>query len=173
VLVDQLVSQRARGGDDPELTELRGQAAIATAKLAYRAFRHTLSGERWTRLAAAGARVQRPLWASTGTKNPLYRDVYYVEPLIGRETVNTMPEATIQAFADHGEATPDAIERGVDHSLRVVERLKSAGIDLDFVAWQLEHEGVQKFIDAYDAAVQALDVKRQRYASRPSQALGA
>lgn len=173
VLVDQLLSQRAAGGDVQRVTELRGQAAIASAKLAYQAFRHEISSERWKRLAAAGARVQRPLWASTGTKNPSYRDVYYVEPLIGRDTVNTMPEGTIQAFADHGEAAPNAIEQHVDHALRVVQQLKDLGIDLDRVAWQLEHEGVQKFIEAYDSAVQALDIKRQRYANQRVHALGA
>ncbi len=173
VLVDHLLSQRVSGGDDQRLERLRGQAAIAGAKLAYHAFRSGVSTERWRRLAHQGARVQRPLWASTGTKNPAYRDVYYVEPLIGRDTVNTMPEATIQAFADHGEVAPDAIEQHVEQASRTIEQLRALEIDMDYVAWQLEHEGVQKFIDAYDAAVQALDKKRQGYASREMHAMGA
>jgi transaldolase len=163
VLVDQLLSQRVAGGDKEGLTKLRGQAAIASAKLAYQVFRATVASERWLALAGQGARVQRPLWASTGTKNPAYRDVYYVEPLIGPDTVNTMPEATIQAFSDHGEARAGTIEQDVDGALRVVKQLADMGIDLNYVAWQLEHEGVQKFIDAYDAAVKALDAKRKAY----------
>ena len=173
VLVDQLLSQRVSGGDDQRIGTLRGQAAVASAKLAYQVFRQGVASERWRRLAGHGARVQRPLWASTGTKNPAYRDVYYVEPLIGRDTVNTMPEATIEAFADHGEAKPDAIEQHVEQASRILEQLNDLGIDLDRVAWQLEHEGVQKFIDAFDTAVKALDVKRQRYVSHGMQALGA
>jgi transaldolase len=173
VLVDQLLSQRVSGGDDERIGTLRGQAAVASAKLAYQAFRKGIATERWRQLAGQGARVQRPLWASTGTKNPAYRDVYYVEPLIGRDTVNTMPEATIEAFADHGEAKPDAIEEHVEQASRTIEQLTDLGIDLDRVAWQLEHEGVQKFIDAFDTAVKALDVKRQRYANHGMQALGA
>lgn len=173
VLVDQLLSQRVSGGDDQRLGALRGQAAVASAKLAYQVFRKGVGTERWRQLASQGARVQRPLWASTGTKNPAYRDVYYVESVIGRDTVNTMPEATIEAFADHGEAKPDAIEQHVEQASRTIEQLNHFGIDLDRVAWQLEHEGVQKFIDAFDAAVKALDVKRQRYANQGMQALGA
>ncbi|MBD0316249.1 MAG: transaldolase [Nitrospiraceae bacterium] len=173
VLVDQLLSQRVSGGDDQRIGTLRGQAAVASAKLAYQVFRQGVASERWRRLAGHGARVQRPLWASTGTKNPAYRDVYYVEPLIGRDTVNTMPEATIEAFADHGEAKPDAIEQHVEQASRILEQLNDLGIDLDRVAWQLEHEGVQKFIDAFDTAVKALDVKRQRYVSHGMQALRA
>lgn len=169
VLVDQLLTQRVAGGDDQRVTQLRGQAAIASAKLAYQVFCATVASERWLALAGQGARVQRPLWASTGTKNPAYRDVYYVESLIGRDTVNTMPEATIQAFSDHGAVRPDTIEHEVDRAWRVVEQLADMGIDLNYVAWQLEHEGVQKFIDAYDAAVVALDAKRRAY-RRESQA---
>ncbi len=173
VLVDQLLSQRLTRADDQVLARLRGQAAIASAKVAYQTFRRTVTGERWLALAGRDAQVQRPLWASTGTKNPAYRDVYYVEPLIGRDTVNTMPEGTIQAFADHGDVRSDAIEVQVDRAARLLEDLGAVGIELDRVAWQLEHEGVQKFIDAYDEALRALDTKRQRYGGRRTQALGA
>ena len=106
------------------------------------------------------------LWASTGTKNPAYRDVYYVEPLIGRDTVNTMPEPTIDAFADHGEARADALEEGVEQAAKAMRDLAELGIKPEYVAWQLEHEGVQKFIDAYDAAINALHAKCEAYRSR-------
>jgi len=162
-LVDQLLLQRDLPGDaHPLSSRLRGQAAVASAKLAYRSFRRAFSGERWDRLAAKGAKVQRPLWASTGTKDPSYRDVAYVEPLIGRDTVNTMPEPTIRAFADHGEVKPNQIEQGVEQAARAIQDLADAGIDLHCVAWQLEHEGVKQFTDAFDQAHQALEDKRQR-----------
>jgi len=162
VLVDQVLEQRIVGGEGSHASHLLGQAAIASAKLAYRAFRQITTSERWQRLVENGARVQRPLWASTGTKNPAYRDVYYIEPLVGRDTINTMPEPTIQAFAEHGEARPDAIEEGLDQAMATVRELDDLGIGLEYVAWQLEHEGVQKFIDAYDRALKALDKKRRQ-----------
>jgi len=166
VLVDHLLGQQKVGGDDSAAARLRGRAAIANAKLAYQTFKQMTAGERWQRLAQNGARVQRPLWASTGTKNPAYRDVCYVEPLIGRETINTMPEKTIDAFADHGEVRPDTIEEQADEAKVTARELDDLGIGLDYVAWQLEHEGIQKFIDAYDAAVKALDHKRRQMASQ-------
>ncbi|HEU4685887.1 MAG TPA: transaldolase [Nitrospira sp.] len=170
-LVDQLLSQRDRPGDAPPLSSrLRGQAAVACAKLAYRSFRRAFSGERWDRLAVKGARVQRPLWASTGTKDPRYRDVYYVEPLIGRDTVNTMPAKTITAFADHGEVRPNQIEQGIEEAARVIQDLSEAGIDLHCVAWQLEHEGVRQFTESFNSAHEALEAKRRRAATKPAAA---
>jgi transaldolase len=163
VLVDALLAQRRTTGADRPAEDLRGQAAIASAKLAYQSFKATTAGERWEWLASKGASVQRPLWASTGTKNPRYRDVYYVEPLIGRDTVTTMPEQTIAAFADHGEVRADTVEEGVEQAGRTSRSLHDLGIPLDSVAWQLEHEGVQKFIDAYDAAMKALHAKCEQY----------
>lgn len=166
VLVDQLLAQRRAAGDQRRVTELRGQAAIASAKLAYREFKKTMADERWEWLASKGARPQRLLWASTGTKNPAYRDVCYVEPLIGRDTVNTMPEQTIAAFADHGEPRADSIEEGVEQAAMAMRALTELGIKPECVAWQLEHEGVQKFIDAYDAAHKALEAKCEAHRSR-------
>lgn len=170
-LVDQLLVQRDRPGDGRSLSAgLRGKAAVSSAKLAYRSFRQTFSGERWDRLAVKGARVQRPLWASTGTKDPAYRDVCYVEPLIGRNTVNTMPEQTIRAFADHGEVRPNQVEQEVEQAARVIQDLAEAGIDLHCVAWQLEHEGIRQFTEAFDSAHQALEDKRRRAITKPAAA---
>lgn len=163
VLVDQLLRRRIPADDNAKQSlaaRLQGRAAIANAKLAYRTFRQAFSSERWARLAAEGARVQRPLWASTGTKNPAYRDVVYVESLVGRDTVNTMPETTLRAFADHGRVVPDAVETESEQADVVMQDLEKAGINFNCVTWQLEHEGVQKFVDAYDAAFAALDKKR-------------
>jgi transaldolase len=132
------------GGHD----ELAGKLAIANAKLAYRSFKELFAGERWEELAAKGARPQRCLWASTSTKNPAYRDVLYVEELIGPQTVDTMPEETIRAFQDHGEAEL-TLERNVDEARRVFERFAAAGIDYDDVTLTLEREGVEKFADSF------------------------
>jgi len=164
VLVDQLLRRRIplddRAGQSLA-ARLKGRSAIANAKLAYRTFRQAFASERWARLAAAGARVQRPLWASTGTKNASYRDTMYVEALIGRDTVNTMPEATLRAFADHGQAEPDTVKTDVEEAELVMQQLEEVGISFNCVTWQLEHEGVQKFVDAYDNALQILDDKRR------------
>jgi transaldolase len=165
VLVDQLLLRRVSVDDQARQSlaaRLQGRAAIANAKLAYRTFRQVFGSERWARLATAGARVQRRLWASTGTKNPAYRDVVYVESLVGRDTVNTMPEATLRAFAEHGRVKADAVETDVEEAQLVMQRLEKTGIGFNCVTWQLEHEGVQKFVDAYDSALQTLDDKRKQ-----------
>lgn len=164
VLVDQLLLRRIPVDDQARhslAARLQGRSAIANAKLAYRTFRQAFAGERWVRLAAAGARVQRPLWASTGTKNPAYGDVRYVEALVGDDTVNTMPEPTLRAFADHGQVEPHAVATDVEEAELVMQQLEEVGISFNCVTWQLEHEGVQKFIDAYDHALQVLDGKRR------------
>jgi len=165
VLVDQLLLRRVPVDDQGRQSlaaRLQGRAAIANAKLAYRTFRQVFGSERWARLAAAGARVQRPLWASTGTKNPAYRDVVYVDSLVGWDTVNTMPESTLRAFADHGRVKADAVETDVEEAEHVMQQLEQTGISFNCVTWQLEHEGVQKFVDAYDSALQTLDEKRRQ-----------
>ena len=166
VLVDQLLQRRiplGNGGRQSSAAQLQGRAAIANAKLAYRTFRQAFGSDRWARLAVKGARVQRPLWASTGTKNPDYRDVMYVESLVGRDTVNTMPEKTLRAFADHGRVVSDAVEAELEQAELVMFQLEKTGINFNCVTWQLEHEGVQKFVDAYDAAIAALDKKRDHF----------
>jgi transaldolase len=164
VLVDQLLRHRVRpsalGNESILAEELYGQVAIANAKLAYPRFKQIFSGPRWQALEAAGARVQRPLWASTSTKNPSYNDVMYIEPLIGPHTVNTMPEETIAAFADHGQAVADSVEADIEVAQRIIHQdLPQAGIALDKVTWQLQNEGVQKFIDPFDALMQTLTDK--------------
>ena len=143
-------SHHSAGGHyEPRAEHLLGRAAVANAKLAYRRFLQLTAGDRWQGLAADGARVQRMLWASTSTKNPLYDDVRYVEPLIGPHTVNTLPDATIDAFADHGEVA-ETVSADLDDAVRTLEDLSAVGIDFERVTWQLENEGVQKFIEPFD-----------------------
>jgi transaldolase len=132
------------GGHD----DLKGKLAIANAKLAYERYHEIFSGERWEELAAKGATPQRCLWASTSTKNPEYRDVMYVEELIGPETVNTMPLETVHAFQDHGEVAR-TLDKGLDEARDVLARLAAAGVDYDDVTDTLEREGVEKFADSF------------------------
>jgi transaldolase len=160
VLVDQLLHQRIRPQDspgyDPRPAQLLGKVAVANAKLAYQSFKRIFAEPRWQVLALHGAQVQKPLWASTSTKNPDYHDVMYVEPLIGPHTVNTMPDETIDAFADHGVIAENTVEADLDAARQVLHDLEAVGIDLDGVTWQLQHEGVQKFIDPFDDLMEAL-----------------
>jgi transaldolase len=139
--------------------ELKGKLAIANAKLAYQRYQELHSGERWEALAAKGARTQRCLWASTSTKNPAYRDVMYVEELIGQQTVDTMPEETIRAFQDHGEVAL-TLERDIDEAHRVFERIAEAGVDYDDVVAVLEKEGVDKFSDSFKELLEGVRAKR-------------
>jgi transaldolase len=138
---------------------LKGRLAIANAKLAYQRYKDIFAGPRWETLAAKGARPQRCLWASTSTKNPAYRDVMYVEELIGSETVNTMPKETIEAFQDHGEVRP-TLEEGLDEARQLFDELARAGIDYDDVTRVLEEEGVQKFADSFDELLDGIRAKR-------------
>ena len=139
--------------------ELQGKLAVANAKLAYQNWKQVFSGERWEALEAKGASKQWCLWASTSTKNPAYRDVLYVEDLIGPETVNTMPEETIQAFQDHGEVAL-TIEQDLDEAHRVFEHVEAAGVSVDDVTHTLEVEGVQKFTDSFEELLEGIRVKR-------------
>jgi transaldolase len=141
-------------------SDLQGKLAIANAKLAYQNYKSVFSGDRWDRLAAMGANPQRCLWASTSTKNPAYRDVMYVEELIGPDTVNTMPEETMEAFQDHGRVA-DTLEQGVDEAKQVLDDLREAGIDYDDVTDTLEREGVQKFTDSFVELKQGIAEKRE------------
>jgi transaldolase len=145
----------ALGGPD----HLKGRLAIANAKLAYQRYKEIFSGAGWERLAARGASSQRCLWASTSTKNPEYRDVMYVEELIGPETVNTMPRETIEAFQDHGDVRV-TLEEGLDEARQLFEELAQAGIDYDDVTRVLEAEGVQKFADSFEELLQGIAAKR-------------
>ena len=139
--------------------DLQGRLAIANAKLAYQQYLEIFSGQRWDALAAAGARPQRCLWASTSTKNPAYRDVMYVEELIGPDTVNTMPFETIDAFQDHGEVR-ETLTEGVEDAHALLNELGNAGIDYDDVTDTLEREGVQKFSDSFAQLLSGIDAKR-------------
>ncbi len=139
--------------------ELQGKLAIANAKLAYQRYRELHSGERWEALKAKGARTQRCLWASTSTKNPDYRDVMYVEELIGPQTVDTMPEETIRAFQDHGEVAL-TLECDIDEAKRVFERVAEAGVDYGDVVAVLEREGVEKFADSFRELLDGVKAKR-------------
>jgi transaldolase len=160
VLTDELLGNLIRAKPDPVAERLLGKFAIANAKLAYQSFKAMVAGDRWKRLEESGARVQRLLWASTSTKNPRYSDVYYVEPLVGLHTVNTMPNETIAAFADHGRVVKGAVESGVDEARQVLADLKRLGIDPERVTEQLLREGVQKFIDPFDKLLGTLAEKR-------------
>ena len=139
--------------------DLQGRLAIDNAKLAYEHYLEVFSGPRWDALAAAGARPQRCLWASTSTKNPAYRDVLYVEELIGPDTVNTMPFETITAFQDHG-VVRDTLTEAVGKARELLQQLAEAGVDYDDVTDTLEREGVQKFSDSFASLLGGIDAKR-------------
>ncbi|TFG85545.1 MAG: transaldolase [Chromatiales bacterium] len=163
-LVDQLLAHRIRPDGssalNPHPNTLQGKVAVANGKLAYAAYRRMTKGVRWKTLEAAGAKPQRLLWASTGNKNPAYSDVGYVEPLIGPDTVNTMPAATAAAFADHGKPGKN-LTRAVPAARQVLKELKGAGIDLKRVTWQLENEGIQKFIEPFEKLLANIEAKRR------------
>jgi transaldolase len=142
-----------------EALALRGQLAVANAKLAYQAWKEIFSGKRWERLAERGATTQRCLWASTSTKNPEYRDVLYVEELIGPETVNTMPLETIEAFQDHGEVRR-TLDENVDEARDLLDRLAAVGVDYGDVTDTLEREGVEKFADSFRELLDGVESKR-------------
>jgi transaldolase len=142
------------GGHD----ELKGKLAVANAKLAYQRYKQIFAGDRWEALSSKGATSQRCLWASTSTKNPAYRDVLYVEELIGPKTVNTMPEETIEAFQDHGEVAP-TLEQGIDEAKRVFEQIGQAGVDYADVTDTLEREGVEKFADSFAELLEGIRAK--------------
>jgi transaldolase len=141
----------------PEGSPLKGKVAIANAKVAYARFQEIFSGPSWERLAAAGAKLQRPLWASTGTKNPDYSDVLYVEELIAPHTVNTMPEATLEAFRDHGTVRPLAATEDVDKAEKVLALLRDDSVDLDEITGRLVDEGLGAFITDFDTILDRID----------------
>jgi transaldolase len=153
----------------PEDSPLRGRAAVANAKIAYAdVFLPAHSGPRWDRLAAAGAARQRPLWASTGGKNPAYSPTLYIDELIGEETVTTVPDATLDAFRDATEAVPErpTVLDDVDRARANLAALAEAGVDLDEITSELERDGVQQFADAYAGMLEAIGRKRHRIAVR-------
>jgi transaldolase len=161
--VSRVDTEADRRLDEAGHEELKGKLAIANAKLAYQRYKEIFSGARWEGLAAQGATKQRCLWASTSTKNPEYRDVMYVEELIGPETVNTMPKETVDAFQDHGEVDL-TLERGIDEARKVFRDLSAAGVDYDDVSATLEREGVEKFADSFRELIDGIEEKRKQLA---------
>jgi transaldolase len=161
--VDTEADRRLEELEAPD--ELKGKLGIANAKLAYQRYQEIFSGDRWEALLADGASTQRCLWASTSTKNPAYRDVMYIEELIGPQTVNTMPKETIEAFQDHGEVRGITLGEGVDEAERLLAELARAGVDYDDVIRVLEDEGVQKFIDSFEELIEGIRAKRGQLVS--------
>jgi transaldolase len=157
--VDTEADRRLEELGSEDALALRGRLAVANAKLAYEHWQEAFSDERWRALEARGATAQRCLWASTSTKNPEYRDVIYVEELIGPRTVNTMPHETITAFQDHGEVA-ETLTQGLDEARALLQRLEYVGIDYDDVTETLEREGVQKFADSFEELLDGVRAKR-------------
>lgn len=162
--VSRVDTEADRRLDEVGRPELKGKLAIANAKLAYQRYKEIFRGERWEQLVPHGASAQRCLWASTSTKNPEYRDVMYVEELIGPQTVNTMPRETIEAFQDHGEVRL-TLEEGVDEARQLLVELAEAGVDYDDVTRVLEEEGVKKFADSFDELIEGIASKRGQLVS--------
>ena len=143
----------------PPESPLRGRVAIANAQIAYGHYLDHFSGPRWQALAAAGAQPQRPLWASTGTKDPAYPDVLYVEQLIAPDVINTMPEATLLAFADHGQVGP-SLDGEPEAPAAVILAAAAEGVDLPAITQELEREGVEAFCDSYRELLECIELKR-------------
>ncbi len=154
VLVDPLLGEKGLG-------DLKGEVAIASAKKAYEIYKNVFSTERWKKLAAKGAKPQRLLWASTSSKNPAFKDTKYVEALIGADTVDTVPLETIEAFRDHGVAA-NTLEDGLDTATETLEKLKTAGIDIDKITQQLEDEGIDKFNKPFEKLLQAIEDQKAK-----------
>ncbi|MGA7991778.1 MAG: transaldolase [Thermoanaerobaculia bacterium] len=164
-LVDRRLEERAAsaaGAEGKRLLDLRGKAGIANSKVVYQDFRAIFGTEPFAALRGRGARLQRPLWASTGTKNPAYSDLLYVENLVGNDTVNTMPEKTLEALLDHGSKTPsDTILEGVAESRKILDDLKALGIDVEDVGEELQKDGVLLFGKSYDQLLGTIEQRRQ------------
>jgi transaldolase len=157
--IDSKVDQALTQAGTPEAMDLRGKIAIANAKLAYRHYQEVLQSEAFKTQRARGARSQRLLWASTGTKNPDYSDVLYIDKLIGANTVNTVPPSTLDAFLHHGEVRA-TLEEDIDIAERDIHALETLGINLDEITQQLEKEGVASFLDSYQQLLSAINQKR-------------
>jgi transaldolase len=162
--VDTEVDKRLEKLGSPEAAELRGKAAIANTRLAFQAYEEVFGTDRWTALADAGAKPQRPLWASTGVKDPSYDDTQYVVDLVTRGIVNTMPEATLDAVADHGVIRGDTIRSEYGSAAATMQALKEAGIDMDDVVQVLEDEGVEKFEVSWNDLLASTKSELQRLA---------
>jgi transaldolase len=163
--VDQLLDERAEAAADAterrRLQSLKGRAGVANAKVVYERFRSYLNGREWQLIAASGAKIQRVLWASTGVKDPAYRDTLYVDELIGEHTVTTVPETTWKAFKDHGTVAR-TVDRHLDDAHRALRELSQAGVDMERAGAQLQSEGIDLFIEAYDGLLEIVEDKRVR-----------
>lgn len=163
-LVDKLLTEKAQGAPAPlrqRLEALRGKAALANAKVVYQDYLAAFGTGAWKALAAKGARVQRPLWASTGTKNPAYSDLLYVENLVGPDTVNTLPEKTLEALLDHGRNLGDTVLEGVDEARRTLDELKELGFDVEALGEKLQGEGIVSFERSYDELLGVVEERRR------------
>lgn len=163
-LVDRLLDEKAAAvptaAEKDRLLGLRGKAGVANSKAVYQDFLATFGSERWRGLLARGARVQRPLWASTGTKNAAYSDLLYVESLVGKETVNTMPEKTLEALLDHGRDLGDTVLEGVDEARAALDALREAGLDVEALGEKLQEDGVVLFAKSYDDLLATIEARR-------------
>ncbi len=160
-LVEKTIASREKTATPQQralFDEVQGKVAIANAKQAYQKYKKLFSGPRWEALAAKGAKTQRVLWASTGTKNPKYSDVLYIEELIGRDTVNTIPPATLDAFRDHGKVRP-TLEQGLDEADAVMRKLEQAGISMKAVTDQLVEDGVKSFSESFEQLISAVGTR--------------
>ncbi|HEY9232069.1 MAG TPA: transaldolase [Blastocatellia bacterium] len=166
--LQEAIKQAASASDQQALKSLMGRIAIANAKMAYQDYKRVFHGERFAKLKAAGAQVQRPLWASTSTKNPAYSDVYYVEALIGPETVDTIPPATLAAFRDHGNAKV-TIEDNLDQERARLAELQSFGISLREVTDEVLLDAVRLFVEPFEKLLKSIEAKRDEISSRKSQ----
>jgi transaldolase len=160
--VDTEVDKRLDEVGTDEALALRGKAAIANARLAYAAYQEVIASDRWKALADAGANPQRPLWASTGVKNPDYPDTMYVTELVVTNTVNTMPEKTLDAFADHGEVEGDRVTGRAEESQQVLDQLAEVGVDFEDVLLTIEHEGVDKFKKSWGELVETVEKQMEQ-----------
>jgi len=168
-LADDLIGERiAAAGKASErlaLRQLLGKIAVANAKLAYASYAEIYADVQWQKLANSGARTQRLLWASTSTKNPDYRDVLYVEELIGPDTVNTMPEATVSAFRDHG-VVASTLNQGLDQAQEVMDGLDELGISMEEITDRLQRDAVRLFVEPFDNLLAAIEVQREALPKR-------
>jgi len=164
--LDELV-KKASGLEKTRLEGLRGKAGIANSKVVYEDFLAIFAAERFVALRARGARVQRPLWASTGTKNPAYSDLLYVENLVGPDTVNTMPEKTLEALLDHGKTPGDTVKKGVPAARRTLDDLRAVGIDVEAVGDELQKDGVVLFEKSYDELLATIETRRAEALKTP------
>jgi transaldolase len=160
--VDTEVDRRLEEVGSDEALALRGKAAIANARLAYAAYEKVIASDRWKALAEAGANPQRPLWASTGVKNPDYPDTMYVAELVVTNTVNTMPEKTLDAFADHGEVRGDQVTGRAAESQQILDQLADVGVDFEDVLLTIEHEGVDKFKKSWGELVETVEKQMEQ-----------